>query len=322
MSYLYGVTGEVSIAGIGAALPDALERFEALVYVGFGLIVAGMAVKVAAAPFHAWAPDVYEGAPAPAAAFLAVVVKGAALAVLFRFLYNTLLSALVVEGSLLARDIFQAVLGIAAAAMLIGAVAALRQGNARRLLALSGTANAGYLLVPLGLSITVVNSSNFAQFIYYLTAYLFMTIGAFAVLNVVGRAAGHEQLRGFAGMYHRAPWTAAAMVLFVLSLAGLPVTGGFFGKLFILLGAASAKAYWLAGIIVISSVISYYFYFRFIRQMFMRSGDEEQEIVVPAATGVVIWLCAAATLGLGLLPGPIMALVDALFSLQFDLMMQ
>jgi NADH-quinone oxidoreductase subunit N len=149
-----------------------------------------------------------------------------------------------------------------------------------------------------------------------------MTIGAFAVLSVVSGSSGHEELKSFSGMYYRAPWTAAAMVVFVLSLAGLPVSGGFFGKLFILLGAANAKVYWLAAIIVVSSVISYYFYFGLVRQMFMRSGSDDGDIRVPAATGTVIWLCAAATIALGLFPGPLMEWIDAVFSIRGDLMFQ
>lgn len=322
MSYLYGVTGSVDLAVIGKALPGALVDFKALVYVGFLFMLAGFGIKIATAPFHAWAPDVYQGAPSPVSAFLAVISKGAALAVIFRIMFNTVLFAVGGEDANVSNDIFLTLLVLAAAAMLIGTTTALRQKNVKRLLALSGVANAGYMLVPIGLSITVVHSSNFSEFIYYLIAYLLMTIGAFAVLSVISRSAGHEELKGFSGMYYRAPWTAAAMVVFVLSLAGLPVSGGFFGKLFILLGAANAKVYWLVAIIVVSSVISYYFYFGFVRQMFMRSGSDDSDIRVPAATGIVIWLCAAATIALGLFPGPLMEWIDAVFSIRSDLMFQ
>ncbi|WP_138753734.1 NADH-quinone oxidoreductase subunit N [Paenibacillus sinopodophylli] len=320
MSYLYGITGTVDLGGIAEALPAALTDFKALAYVGFFFIIAGFGIKVAAAPFHAWAPDVYQGAPTPISTFLAVIAKGAAFAALFRIIYSTLLT-LRDEHAIVADDIWLALLVLAAAAMLAGAMAALRQKNAKRLLALSGVVNTGYMLVPIGLSLSVVHSSNFSEFVYYFIAYLFMTIGAFAVVSAVSRASGNDELRSFAGMYYRAPWTAAAMVVFVLSLAGLPVTGGFFGKLFILLGAANAKAYWLVVIIVASSVISYYFYFGFVRQMFMRSGSDEERIRVPVETGIVIWVCAAATIALGLFPGPIMEWIDVVFSLQSDLMM-
>ncbi|MBD2868364.1 NADH-quinone oxidoreductase subunit N [Paenibacillus arenilitoris] len=320
MSYIYGVTGSVDLAVIYQALPAALADYKALVYVGFLFMVAGFGIKIAAAPFHAWAPDVYQGAPTPVAAFLAVVAKGAAMAALFRIMFGAVYFARTGEDADVAGDIFLTLLVMAAAAMLAGTTAALRQKNVKRLLALSGVANAGYLLVPIGVSITIVHSSSFSEFVYYLVAYFFMTIGAFAVFAVVSRAAGHEELKGFAGMYYRSPWTAAAMVVFVLSLAGLPVSGGFFGKLFILFGAANAKAYWLVGIIVVSSVISYYFYFGLVRQMFMRSGAADQPIPVPVTAGIVIWLCAVATLALGAFPGPLMGWIDSVFSIGRDLL--
>ncbi|WP_424766615.1 NADH-quinone oxidoreductase subunit N [Paenibacillus sp. sgz302251] len=320
MSYLYGVTGSVDLAVIGQALPGALTDYKALVYVGFFFMLAGFGIKIAAAPFHAWAPDVYQGAPTPVSAFLAVISKGAALAVLFRILFNTVMIVAGVDEGVVSRDVFFALLVLSAAAMLVGTTTALGQKNVKRMLALSGVANAGYMLVPIGISITVVHSSNFSEFVFYLAVYLLMTIGAFAVLTVVSGASGHEELKSFSGMYYRAPWTAAAMVIFILSLAGLPVSGGFFGKLFILLGAASAKAYWLVAIMVVSSVISYYFYFGVVRQMFMRSGNIDREIHVPVPTGIVIWLCAIATLVLGLFPALLMNVIDAVFSIHYDLL--
>jgi NADH:ubiquinone oxidoreductase subunit 2 (subunit N) len=129
------------------------------------------------------------------------------------------------------------------------------------------------LLVPIGAGVTMTHSNNVTELLFYLIAYLLMTLGAFAVLTVVSRSVGHDELKGFAGMYYRAPWTAAAMTVFVLSLAGLPVSAGFFGKLFILLGAANGKYYWIVAVMVLSSVISYYFYFGLVRQMFMRSSS-------------------------------------------------
>lgn len=319
MSYLYGVIGSVDLGDFAEALPRAMTDYPALVYVGFFFLIAGFCIKIAAAPFHAWAPDVYQGAPTPISAFLAVIAKGAALAALFRILYST---ALYITGGAQPNagdDVFLTLLIIAAIAMIIGTTAALRQRQMKRLLALSGVANAGYLLVPIALNITVVHSNNFSEFIFYLIAYLLMNVGAFAVLTVISQSVGNEELKGFSGLYYRAPWTAAAMVVFILSLAGLPVTGGFFGKLFILLGAANAKAYWLVAIMVISSVISYYFYFGIIRQMFMRSNGEEGDIKVPAATGTVIWICAVITVVLGVFPGPLMGWIDTVFTIQGDL---
>ncbi|MBB6691734.1 NADH-quinone oxidoreductase subunit N [Cohnella xylanilytica] len=319
MSFLYGVTGSTRLSDISGALGDALADYRALVYVAFFFMIVGFALKLALAPFHAWAPDVYQGAPTPATSFLAIVAKGAAFAMLYRifiFLYRAFGS----EGDQAAvrEDLFLALAVLAAAAMIVGVAGALKQQNAKRLLALSGVANAGILLVPLTLEVNSLHSSMFSEFVYYLIAYVFMNAGAFAVLTAVSRSSGHEELSAFAGMYHRAPWTAAAMTALLCSLAGLPVTGGFFGKLFILFGAVQTKAYWLAAILLATTVASYYVYFSFIRQMYMRSGESDQAVAVPVPTGIVIWLCAAASVALGILPKPILDWIDGIFSLGAD----
>ncbi|RXZ83552.1 NADH-quinone oxidoreductase subunit N [Paenibacillaceae bacterium] len=322
MSYLYGVTGSTNLGLIGMRLPEAIAQYNSLVYVGIFFLLGGLAIKIAAAPFHAWAPDVYQGASIPVAAFLAVVSKAAALAVLFRIFYNTVLRDTEVftgQGASLGTDAFLALKVLAAAAMIVGTTAALRQHNIKRLLALSGVANAGYLLVPIGIGVAGFHSSNMSEWLFYFIAYALMNIGAFAVLAVVGKAAGHEEMSGFAGLYYRAPWTAAGMLVLVLSLAGLPVTGGFFGKLFILLGAAQMRDYWLVAIMLATTVISYYFYFSIIRQMFMRSAEGGSDIRIPAATGLVIWICVAATAVLGVTPGPVLEWINSNFNLSVDL---
>ncbi|QYR22076.1 NADH-quinone oxidoreductase subunit N [Paenibacillus sp. sptzw28] len=318
MSYLYGITGATNLGAVAQGVQQHAADFAALLYVAFFFILAGLGIKIAAAPFHAWAPDVYQGAPTPITAFLAVVSKGAAFAVIFRIVFNVAFYASTPDKPI-ADDIFLTLLIMAAAAMIIGSTAALKQYNVKRLMALSGIANAGYLLVPVGVSLKGMHASNFGEFAFYLAAYLLMNVGAFAVFSVVSKAAGHEEVSSFAGLYFRAPWTACAMIVFVLSLAGLPVTGGFFGKLFILLGAAQSKAYWIVAVMVASSVISYYFYFRVIRQMFMRSTGEEKDVQVPATTGIAIWLCAILTVALGIVPGPVMDWVNGHFSILGDL---
>jgi len=319
MSYLYGMSGTTNLGKMAGMLQMlGSNDFQELLYVGMLFMLAGFGIKIAAAPFHVWAPDVYQGAPTPISAFLAIVSKGAALAVVFRIIYNL---AFAVSGpkQTLGDDIFLAVLVLAAAAMLIGATAALKQRNAKRLMALSGVANAGYLLVPIGISIKGAHMTNVGEFVFYLLVYMLMNVGAFTIISIVGMASGHDDVKGFSGLYYRAPWTAAAMVIFVLTLAGLPISGGFFGKLFILLGAAQSHVYWLVAIMLASSVISYYFYFAIVRQMFMRGMGDEAEVSVPAPAGVAIWLCAAATVVLGIMPGPVLGWINDHFSLLQDL---
>ncbi|MBW5445916.1 NADH-quinone oxidoreductase subunit NuoN [Cohnella sp. CFH 77786] len=316
MSFLYGVTGTTNLAFIGEGIPAAITDYRALVYVAFFLMTAGFAMKLALAPFHAWAADVYQGAPTPVTSFLAVVSKGAAFAMLYRIFMNTAFFAK--DDPFVQKDLYLGLSVLAAAAMIVGTAGALRQRQVKRLLALSGVANAGILLTPLAIHLTPLHSSLFSEFVYYLIAYAFMNIGAFAVLTVVSRGSGNESLSGFAGLYYRAPWTAAGMTVLLCSLSGLPVTGGFFGKLFILFGTVQTGAYWLAAILLVTTVVSYAVYFSFIRQMYMRSGSDDSSIRIPGPAGVTIWLCVAATLALGFLPKPVLGWIDALFSIPAD----
>jgi len=317
MSFLYGITGSTNIALIYDGLNSSIENFEALLYISFFLMIAGFAVKLALAPFHAWASDVYQGAPTPVTSFLAVVAKGAAFAMLYRIFMGTAFFAMGSTG-FVQKDVFLGLAVLAAAAMIVGTAGALRQRNVKRLLALSGVANAGILLTPLAISLTEFHASMFSEFIYYLIAYAFMNIGAFSVLSIVSRDSGNETLSGFAGLYHRAPWTAAAMVVLLCSLAGLPVTGGFFGKLFILFGTIQTHTYWLGAIMLATTVVSYAVYFTVIRQMFMRSGELDTGLKMTVPAGITIWLCAIATLALGFLPVPILNWINDIFSITSD----
>lgn len=317
ISFLYGVTGSTELVEIRNALATSFESFEALIYVGTFLMIAGFGFKIAAAPFHAWAPDVYQGSPTPITAFLAVVSKGAAFAMLFRIVFAVYVVNMERQ---LVDDVMLLLAVIAAAAMIVGNVTALRQRNVKRLLAYSGIANAGYLLVPLSTHFATAHYSNFAEFFYYLIAYLFMNIGAFAVIMIIERSSGSEDLGGFAGLYYRAPYTAGAMTLIVLSLAGFPVTGGFFGKLYILLGTMESHKYWLGAIMLATTIIAYYYYFGFIRQMYMRTGSDA-EIKVPAPLGITAWVCAIIGVLLGFFPQIILNYVEKIFTLTKDLLL-
>ncbi|MCI3921388.1 NADH-quinone oxidoreductase subunit N [Paenibacillus sp. TRM 82003] len=320
MSFLYGLTGTTNLFEINAALSGGgIDDFAALLYVSFFLMLAGLGFKIAAAPFHAWAPDVYQGAATPVAAYLAVVSKAAGFALLFRLFYTGFFQVGLQSGAYpLHHDMFLALAVLAAVAMVVGNTMALKQSNAKRLLALSGVANAGYLLVPIVGQVGLFHVSGYSELVYYLIAYLFMNMGAFAAIAIVSRAAGHEQLGGFAGLYHRAPWTAFAIVVIVLSLAGIPITGGFFGKLFILFGALSMKLFWLAIVMIVTSVVSFYYYFGFVRQMFMRSGAEESDISVSPIAGAVLWVSAGASVLMGLFPNVILRWLEELFRFSND----
>lgn len=318
MSFLYGMSGSTNLGEINAALAGNYASFEPLIYVAFMLLLAGFAFKIAAAPFHMWAPDVYEGAAAPVTAYLAVVSKAAGFAITFRVLYSVF-----GQGSLeqagIHDDFLTATAVLAAIAMIVGNVVALRQTNMKRLLAYSGIANAGYLLVPISTHFGIVHYSNFSEMFFYLIAYVFMNIGAIAVLMLVSDATRNEQISAFAGLYYRAPATAIAMVIFLLSLAGLPVTGGFFGKLYIMLGTLHMQQYWLAAVIIGTSVISFYYYFGVIREMFLRTGTDDSGIKRSVTGQITIWTCVAGTLLTGFFPHVVLRFIESIFSVSTDL---
>lgn len=317
MSFLYGITGSTNIPNINHLLSNSHQSFEGIIYIAFFLLLAGFGFKIAAAPFHAWAPDVYEGAPSPVTAFLAVVSKAAGFAIMFRVMYGVFgMNQLIFTD--LHKDMFLAINVVAVTAMIIGNAIALRQNNMKRLLAYSGIANAGYILVPIGIHFSLFQYSNFSQLMFYLIAYLFMNIGAIAVLMIVSQSSRNENISSFAGLYYRAPYTAIAMVILLLSLAGIPVTGGFFGKFFILLGALQTQHYWLPIIMIVTSIVSYYYYFGVIRQMFMRVSDQGQ-ISITAPLAITVWICTLATLLLGFFPHWIIRYIDQIFSITKDL---
>ncbi|MDF2669353.1 MAG: dehydrogenase subunit [Paenibacillus sp.] len=317
MSFLYGISGSTNIVDINMAISDNFSEFQPIIYLAFFLLLAGFGFKIAAAPFHTWAPDAYEGAPSPVTAFLAVVSKAAGFAIIFRVLYNVFGLGAILQTDI-HSDVFLSVAVLAAIAMIVGNAVALRQKNMKRLLAYSGVANAGYLLVPISSQYGIVHYSNFSEFFFYLIAYLFMNIGMIAVYMMVSQSTKNEEVSAFAGLYYRAPYTAAATVILILSLAGLPVTGGFFGKLYILLGTLQVQKYWLAAILIGTSVISFYYYFGVIRQMFMRSTYNESEFESKVPAQIALWICAGATLALGIFPHIVLGVIESIFSLPYD----
>ncbi|MFO7263346.1 MAG: NADH-quinone oxidoreductase subunit N [Bacillota bacterium] len=324
-SFIYGLTGSTRLFVIGERLPELWSSdYGFVLMVGFVLMLVGFGYKISAVPFHTWAPDVYEGAPIPTVSFLSVVSKAAGFAmmvrVFFLIFYGDLWSSkLPAVGWLLAI--------LSAASMILGTTAALSQVNVKRLLAYSSIAQAGYLLVPFA----VMSTMMFDQMLFFLLAYLLMNMGLFTVLLVVVRngqaavasaaaetaaagtagamtapadgAAAEGDLRLFAGLYRRSPWLALATTIFLLSLAGFPFTAGFFGKLYILLGTVAMGNWWLPAVMIVTTVVSYAFYFKIVRQMYLRPAADTAPLRVPPALGVLIAVAAAATLVFGIFPG-------------------
>lgn len=300
MSFVYGLTGSTNLFVIRERLMQALNGgYEMFVYLSLFLMAVGFGFKIATAPFQMWTPDVYQGATTPVTAFLAVVSKTAAFAFVARILliaYLPLFNPQVSDG---VANLFMI---IAALSMIAGNVVALKQTNAKRLMAYSSIAQAGYILVPL----STVGFVLFPSMAYYLLAYLFMTLGAFAVLDVVTREGKNEEITVFAGLHQRSPWLAFAMSVFLISLAGLPVTAGFFGKFYLIINAIGMQKHWLAGVMILTTVISYYYYFGIIRQMYFRTPASLRPIPVPWTAGLVIALGIIGTIGLGLLPDTVL----------------
>ncbi len=321
MSYVYGLTGTTNLFEVQAGLAAAYSQgYDLLVYLSFFFLIAGLGFKIAAAPFHAWAGDVYEGAPTSVMPFLSVVSKAAAFALMIRFILIAYIGN-TGEGftpeMIFFKDMYFYLAIIAALSMIIGNTLALRQTNVKRMMAFSSVAQAGYILVPLAYSMTMF---VFEQTAFYLLAYLFMTIGSFAIIMaVVQDRNGDEDIRGFAGLYHRAPYTAIAMTIFLLSLAGIPITAGFFGKFYIFINALGLQQYWIAGIMIATSVVSYFYYFGIIRQMYMRGGSTDKPLGVAVVTKLIIFICLIGTIVLGVMPNLVL---DNVFNHMFDMYQQ
>jgi NADH-quinone oxidoreductase subunit N len=298
---LYGATGHTDLAGIGAAAATPEGRGP-LVVLGAALVLVGVAFKVSAVPFHAWTPDAYEGAPTPATTFMAVAVKAGAFAMLLRVLLLSLRSE---AWTSWASGWPPVVAGLAALTMTVANLVAGRQESVKRMLAYSSIAHAGYAL----LGVTAIMrspSDGTAAVMFYLLAYAASTAGVFGALILCGsfgrEAVSYEDL---AGIGKRHPAAALVFSLFLLSLAGIPPTAGFFGKWFVFRAAIDAGLYWLAIVAFVNSVIGAYYYLRVLVYMYMREPAAGAPVAVPMRSGYVtaaLLLTAALVLALGLTP--------------------
>ncbi|MHC4933486.1 MAG: NADH-quinone oxidoreductase subunit N [Planctomycetota bacterium] len=282
MSLLYGFAGTATIGGTEAASLESVAGAASgsvLFLVAIVLVFAGLAYKIAAAPFQFWCPDVYEGAPTAVAAFLAVASKGAGFAAAIRFVGAVTHGGAGITETLAANnEMLRAILMVVAlVTMTLGNVAALRQQNSKRLLAYSAIAHAGYLL--LGLS--VLSHGGATAVVFYLVVYLFMTLGGFFLVSLVERETGRTDIDAFEGLGFRAPFLAVCMVIFMVSLTGLPPTGGFWAKVFLFrevfahAGETGNSLFFWGGVIgLLNSVIALYYYMRFVKVMYL--CDREQ----------------------------------------------
>jgi NADH-quinone oxidoreductase subunit N len=301
MALVYGQAGTMALAGVREAV-RAAQGVPALLAVGLGLMIVGFGFKVALVPFQMWTPDVYQGAPTSVTGFMSVGAKVAGFAALGRVVLYSF-------GRLYLNWVWVLAV-LAALTMTVGNLAALRQTNLKRMLAYSSIAHAGYILV----GVAAGNTLGTSGMLFYLFAYAFTNVAAFAVVIAVGRFAGSsgggETVDDFAGLAHRQAGLAAVMALFMLSLAGVPPLAGFLGKLYVFGAAVEANLAWLAILGVINSVISAYYYLRVVAAMYMRDAQP-----AAPATGLVspglqvgVGLSALAIVVLGLWPAPILDL--------------
>jgi len=297
IALVYGATGSTNLVDIGQRVVAGNFMVHPMMLVGTGLLLVGFGFKIAAAPFHMWAPDVYEGAPTPITAFMATAVKAAAFATFLRVWLEAMPG--------MGEAWFTPVWWLAAVAMFVGNTVALSQRNLKRLLAYSSIAHSGYLLVAVATG-TLAGS---AAFLFYLIAYTLASFGAFAVVITVGREGdANNELVDYEGLWHVRPGLAIAMGIFMMSLMGFPVFGGvgFFGKWYLLMAALEAPRplATLAVVLVLTSVVSAGYYLNVVRVMFMKARPEGAADPAPAGawTRGVVFAAAAAILFFGVVP--------------------
>jgi len=296
MALTYGATGTTRIAQIAVKVGQmGLPSTNMLVVAGMLLMLTGFAFKVAAAPFHMWTPDVYEGAPTPMTAFMSVGPKAAGFAAALRIL--------MVAFPTLQADWSNLLWVLAVLTMTVGNITALRQDNIKRMLAYSSIAHAGYILV----GFTAGNVTGTSGILFYLLSYAFMNIGAFAVVVLIGkRGEPNGNVQDFAGLGFKHPLLAVAMAVFLFSLAGMPPTAGFIGKFYLFSGAIQKGYIWLAIIGVLNSAASVYYYLRVMVFMYMKEPNEEFEWVSVTAP---IALCLMISVAGSLIPGVVPSLI-------------
>jgi NADH-quinone oxidoreductase subunit N len=295
VAMMFGATGSTNIDAISAALNSG--QIPLLAYVAMALMFVGLGFKVAAAPFHIWTPDVYEGAPAPVVGFMSTAPKAAAFAVLLRIIF---------EANAPGR--FWLIWLSAVLSMTLGNVAALVQDNVKRLLAYSSIAHAGYILI----AFAAKPELGAPAVMFYTAAYAAMNVGAFAVVShLANENERYVTLEDYAGLGRSSPILAGTLTIFLISLIGIPITGGFFAKFYVFSAALQSNLVWLTIIGVINSAIGAYYYLKIIVVMYMREAREEVPVLpIPLALRAALALTLAATVYLGVVPGRMLTFVQ------------
>ena len=319
LSLFYGLSGSTNLLNIARAV-SARNPHDPVVIIAMLTTMVGLLFKIAAIPFHQWAPDAYEGAPTCITGFMSVAVKAAAWAMLLRILGYPIFivgGQMVVLGLYPLRATYTPVIVFVSIATMTGAnFAALTQSNTKRLLAYSSIAHVGYMLLAfVAMGTSAPNSPGFIDgfkgILVYLLVYTFMNLGAFAVItslrnrNVIG-----DELDDIAGLYSRAPLEAVLMLLFLLSLAGIPPAAGFLGKYYIFLSLIESQHYWLAAAAVFYALFGLYYYLKIANAMFMRESMEAERLPISLGMRAALGITALATIVIGVYPEPFIRSVN------------
>ena len=315
LSWLYGLTGTTDYVVTAEVLAGRFTWSGGQVIPPTSLVpilvfvLAGFSFKIGAAPFHQWLPDAFEGAPAPVASALAVVPKLAGFAALVR----VTMVVLPVGTTLGELWRWPLVAFLAVMAMFVGNLTGLGQTNMKRLMAYSGIAQVGYALV----GVATATDRGLSALLLYLTAYTVAELGVFATITVMSDKVGLEEVEDYRGLYHRAPLLTAALLLGVLSLFGMPGTGGFMGKLWLLMGALEDGRFTMLVIMTINGLISLAYYWKVIRTTFVHTDHRLAPVSVPAASGVVLVVSTVAIVGIGLYPNLVLQWAEAAIQVFF-----
>ena len=297
-SVMYGMAGSTRLADVTSAIA-ARPAWDPVVFLALATTSVGLLFKISAVPFHMWAPDAYEGAPTTVTAYLSVASKAASIAFLLRIFLGPLAPA---------RDVWEPLLaGIAIATMTVGNLAAINQTNIKRLLAYSSISHAGYML----LGLIAGNDTGIKGIAVYILVYTFMNLGAFLVITALRRKEIiGEDLDDIAGLVHKSPGYAVLMLIFLLSLAGIPPTAGFLGKYYIFLSLIETGHYALAVVATLYVAVAIYYYFKVVRSMFIREEADKQPLATSFGLRLAAGITGLMTLGIGIYPEPFLRLAQ------------
>ncbi|KPJ60374.1 MAG: hypothetical protein AMJ46_07205 [Latescibacteria bacterium DG_63] len=306
IALFYGAAGSTQYGAMQLMLTSGGRPPGILVYAASGLLLVGLCFKLGSVPFHMWVPDVYEGAPTSITGYMSVISKAAAFAAFVR-IFGTSLAPIQI-------DLSRVLWVLAVATMTLGNLVAISQTNIKRMLAYSSIAHAGYLLVAL----TAGGKAGYSSILFYTLAYAFMTLGAFGIVALLRRKEGEAlEILSYSGLSVRYPLLAGAMALFMVSLAGIPPTGGFFAKFYVFSAAVGAGYVDLAVIGVLNSLVSVYFYMRIVFLMYMKEEVGGIEASSSYAARVALAVCVVGTLAMGVFPSGFADLVASSVSAIF-----